>query len=362
MTTVPVPLAEPLGTRNSEPGTLVIQTAYLGDVVLTLPLLQRLAARFGPVDVVTTPGAAPLLASQPAVRRVLPYDKRGADRGITGLLRLAGTLRTQGYARAFLPHRSLRTALLARLAGIPQRTGFAGGFPAWWHTTRVRRPVAGHETSRLVSLAGPPSPVTAPWLTLADESRRTARAWLDANGVGPEFIVLAPGARWATKRWPHFPDLAATLPFPVIVIGGPEDRELGAAVVRAAPERVRNAAGDLTLPESAAVIDAADLVVSNDSVALHLAAALARPVVAVVGPTGPAPGFEPLSRGDPVVALPDLACRPCSLHGQDRCPLGHHRCMVELGADQVAGVVLARLAAIRKARNADRGPGSPSPQ
>ena len=357
MHTGPGRAAEPLGTRNSELGTLVVQTAYLGDVVLTLPLIQRLAARFGPVDVLTTPAATPLLTGQPSVRRVIPYDKRGADRGGAGLLRLAGRLRAERYARAFLPHRSLRSALVARLAGIPERTGFAGGFAGLWHTARVERPARGHETSRLASLAGPATAVTAPWLTLTEENRRNAGAWLEARGVGQEFIVLAPGARWATKRWPYFAGLASALPLPVVVIGGPDDREAGAAVMRAAPGRAHSAAGDLTLPQSAAVIDRAALVVSNDSVALHLAAALARPVVAVAGPTGPAPGFEPFSPDDPVVAHPDLPCRPCSLHGHDRCPLGHHRCMVELGVERVSAVVLARLAGIAETptRKAERG-------
>lgn len=84
---------------------LVIQTAFLGDVVLTTPLLSRLAARFEPVDVVTTPAAAELLETHPAVRRVIAYDKRGADRGIGGLRRLAERLADTRYAAAFLPHR-----------------------------------------------------------------------------------------------------------------------------------------------------------------------------------------------------------------------------------------------------------------
>ena len=92
---------------------LVIQTAFLGDVVLTTPLLEALARRHGPVDVVTTPAAAPLLETHPAVRRVIPYDKRRADRGPRGLLRLARTLRAARYGIAYLPHRSLRSAALA---------------------------------------------------------------------------------------------------------------------------------------------------------------------------------------------------------------------------------------------------------
>jgi heptosyltransferase II len=119
-------------------GTLVIQTAFLGDVVLTTGLLTQLADRFGAVDVVTTPAAAPLLENHPAVGQVFAYDKRGADRGTLGLARLARRLRARGYQRAYLPHRSLRTAMLARVSGIPERIGFAGGAGAWSYTRGSR--------------------------------------------------------------------------------------------------------------------------------------------------------------------------------------------------------------------------------
>jgi lipopolysaccharide heptosyltransferase II len=331
MTTRPGRAPDPLGTRNAEPGTLVVQTAFLGDVVLTLPLISRLAAQYGPVDVVTLPAAAPLLAAQPAVRRVIPYDKRGRDRGPAALLRLAGRLRAERFARAFLPHRSLRTALLARLAGIPERTGFAGGLAGRWHTRRIPRPDTGHESLRLEALAGePPAAPVVPWFTLSREDRAEAERWLAGHGIDGAFLVLAPGARWATKRWPHFPALAATLHHPIVALGGPDDAARGAAIVAAAEGRAASAAGALTLPQSAAVIARARLVITNDSVALHLAASLGRPVLLVAGPTGPAPGFEPPGVADRIVAHPSLPCRPCSPHGHDHCPLGHHRCMLEL--------------------------------
>jgi lipopolysaccharide heptosyltransferase II len=345
--TEPVAAAEHRGTRNPEPGTLVVQTAYLGDVVLTLPLMQRLAAKFGPVDVVATPAAMPLLAAQPGVRRAIAYDKRGTDRGWAGLSRLAGVLRQRHYPRAYLPHRSLRSALLARLAGIPERIGFSGGLAAFWHTARVERPTDGHETARLASLAGTGAPIAAPWFTLTGEDRQAAAAWLAARGLQGDFMVLAPGARWATKRWPYFPALASNLPLPVVAIGSAEDRPMGGAIEAAAPGRAHSAAGAVALTVSAALIERSTLVVSNDSVALHLAGALARPVVALAGPTGPAPGFGPFSAADSVLGHSDLPCRPCSVHGHARCPLGHHRCMTELSAEQVTAAVLARLERIR---------------
>ena len=105
-------------------GAVVIQTAYMGDVILTTPLLTALAALHGPVDVVATPQSASLLDAHPAVREVIRYDKRGNDRGWPGLRRVAAQLRRRSYAAAYLPHRSWRSATMVLLARIPERIGF----------------------------------------------------------------------------------------------------------------------------------------------------------------------------------------------------------------------------------------------
>ncbi|HWA57145.1 MAG TPA: lipopolysaccharide heptosyltransferase II [Gemmatimonadales bacterium] len=339
------------GTRNAEHGTLVIQTAFLGDVVLTLPLITALAERHGPVDVVVTPESAALVDGQPSVRRVIPYDKRGADRGIGGYHRMLAILREPGYRRAIVPHTSLRSALLAWGARIPERIGFAGGLPGLFHTRAMPRPSTGHASARFMALL-PDLPGSPPWLTLSAATDARVAAWLAERGLGDGFVVLAPGARWATKRWPGFPALARQLQLPTVVIGGPEDRAHADAIVREAPW-VHAAAGDLALPESAALIARSRLVVSNDSVALHLAVALGRPVVAIAGPTGPAPGFAPPDDLGTLVTHPSLPCRPCSLHGHARCPLGHHRCMTEITSTVVLAAVHRALAATT--RNSELG-------
>lgn len=324
-------------------GAVVIQTAHLGDVVLTIPLLQRLSERHGPVDVVTTPAAAPLLAHQPAVHRVIAFDKQGRDRGAAGLWRMAARLREQHYQAAWLPHRSLRSGLLARLAGVPERIGFAGSAGRWCCTRVVPFPVTGHMTARLTALADA-TPGAPPWLMLTTAEQDAARRWLDARGVTDRFVVLAPGARWGTKRWPWYPELAATLDVPLVVIGDARDVPLADAVLAAAPGRAVSGAGHLDLRIAAAVLARSALVVSNDSLALHLAGGLGRPVLALFGPTVPAFGFGPLGSEGLVLEHAGLSCRPCSPHGPERCPLGHHRCMRELAVTEVAGAVARVLA------------------
>jgi len=182
--------------RGSAPlssATLVIQTAFLGDVVLTTPLLSALAADHGPVDVVTTPLAAPLLETHPAVRKVIAYDKRGSDRGWRGLRKLAQRLRAEQYQRAYLPHRSLRTcgAGETRPDSFPDRVFGRVVLPLYRGSPQAR---LGHESDRLLALANEPPGAYRPQLrpTAADE--QAAAALIDGA-----FVALAPGSIWAVS-------------------------------------------------------------------------------------------------------------------------------------------------------------------
>lgn len=323
--------------------TLVVQTAFLGDVVLTTGLLAALAERHGPVDVLVRPTAAALVATHPAVASALEFDKRGGDRGWGGFRRTVRRLSNRHYRRVYLPHGSLRSAGLAWMARIPVRVGFADAAGAWLYTRRVPRPAGGHEAERLLALAEPaPGGRAEVSLSLTDDDRAQAYAWLADRGIGDGFVALAPGSVWATKRWPAFPDLARLLPGRVVVIGGPEDTALADRIVEAAPDRVVSAAGRIPLRVSAALIERAGVLVSNDSAPLHLASAVGTPVVAIFGPTTPGLGFGP--RGPAaVVERTDLGCRPCSAHGPARCPLGHHRCMREIPATAVHEAIAALI-------------------
>ena len=242
--------------------SLVIQTSFLGDVVLTTPLLAELASR-GPVDVVVTPAAAALLANHPAVRDLLVFDKRGTDDGIAGLWRFARGLRVRGngtrreIAVAYLAQGSLRSAALARMAGIRERVGFDSSAGRVLYTRRSRYRGDRHQAERLWRLAAgddAPDPlpeVIRPRLYPGDRERAAVDALLkDVPRDGARLLALAPGSIWGTKRWPHFPALAARLAplYRLVVIGGPDDAALALEIARAAgPERVIDATGKLSL-------------------------------------------------------------------------------------------------------------------
>ena len=330
--------------------SLVIQTSFLGDTVLTTPLLAQLANR-GPVDVVATPAAAALLANHPAVRTLIAYDKRGADRGLLGLWRLARRLRAARYDVAFLAQGSWRSAALALLAGIPSRLGFSTSAGRLLYSRRVAYRDDLHHAARLLMLARPNGrePTAAelrPTLAPGAAERAEVDAFLRERGAGTgeRLVAVAPGSVWGTKRWPHYPQLAQALAGAsrVVVVGSADDTPLADEIVAAAPGTL-DATGRLSLLASAELLGRCAVLVTNDSAPMHLASAMGTPTVALFGPTVPEFGFGPLAPRATVVGHDALACRPCDRHGPHRCPLGHHRCMRELSPSVVADRARALL-------------------
>lgn len=333
------------------PASLVIQTSFLGDTVLTTPLLVQLARR-GPVDVVTTPASSALLANHPAIRRVIAYDKRGRDRGLGGFLSVGRLLADEKYDIAFLAQGSWRSAALALVAGIPSRIGFATSAGRLFYTKRVAYRDDLHHAARLLMLARPNGrePMDEellPSLHPGDAERGAVDALLAASGVTPDerIIALAPGSVWGTKRWPYYAELASMLAGEarILVVGGADDAAHATAIRAAAPSAI-DATGRLTLLASAELVRRAAVLVTNDSAPLHLASAMGTPTVAIFGPTVPAFGFGPLAPRSVVAGLDALPCRPCDRHGPQICPLGHFRCMRELDAAGIATVVRTVLA------------------
>ena len=136
---------------------LVFQTAFLGDVILTLPMIQVLHKRFplASIDVVTTPIAAELLANHPAISTIIRYDKRKSQKGIIGILSLSRQLRMQQYDLAVVPHRSFRTAVAIALSGINERIGFSNASGTLFYNHIVRYEKSKHEIDRNLSLIDP---------------------------------------------------------------------------------------------------------------------------------------------------------------------------------------------------------------
>jgi heptosyltransferase II len=234
--------------------------------------------------------------------------------------------------------------MLAFIAGVKSRVGFATSAGSWLYTTKVAYRDDLHHAARLLQLSRPNGrePTESekrPSLSPGEADASAVLALLDRAGVRADerLIALAPGSVWETKRWPYYTELAQQLaPLGrIIVVGGAADAPLASGITAVVPDAV-DATGALSLLASAELIGRCAVIVTNDSAPLHLASAMGTPTVAVFGPTVPDFGFGPLAPSRAIVGHESLACRPCDRHGPRRCPLVHFRCMRELTPELVA--------------------------
>ena len=317
---------------------LLVQLAYLGDVVLTTPVIEAALEKHPGAELwlLVTPAARALLQHDPRIAGILTFDKRGADRGCAGMVRTARRLKTQRFDLAYSIHRSVRTALLLRLAGIPRRVGFRRALTRPLFTTTVTRSRATHDVVRNLSL-------------LEDEvsaAKRSVKLFAPecdrVNGFElsqGRYVVLVPGSAWYTKRWhaAGFREVAEhfqSLGFRVVVSGAANEREVCASVSRGLP--VTDVSGSVSLQELLALIKRASLVVCNDSMALHVASAFSVPTVAIFCATSPQFGFGPWRNPRArIVEKQGLWCKPCKRHGGRYCPTGTEICIRDVRASEV---------------------------
>jgi heptosyltransferase-2 len=336
---------------------LVIQTAFIGDAILTLPLIQVLKTNYpnSSIDVVVVPRTVDVFSHHPAISNIIPYDKRGKDSGLIGFWRLRNQLRTKNYDLIVIPHRSLRSALLAWLLKPNVRIGFDRSACRLLFSRIVHYDSMEHEIDRNLSLLAPLSlrinKNELPRLYPSAEDTQVVDSVLDSFGLnkGIHILTVAPGTIWNTKRWPadRFAVICKQLSFKcsaVLLIGGKEDSALCEEIAGMSnAKNVFNVAGKFSLLQSAELIKRSNVLVSNDSAPMHIAVAVGTPVVALFGATVPEYGFAPRGANDIVIETKGLTCRPCSIHGGETCPIGTFDCMLAITPEFVVSKVMPFL-------------------
>jgi heptosyltransferase II len=332
-----------LGGSPSGPAAsrvLLIQTAFLGDTLLTLPLAARIKRALPDcrLTVLTLEGMAELFRKSPDVDEVRIDRKRGEDGGLAGTWRLSRRLKEGRYDLALIPHRSLRSALLAYWAGVPRRVGFSTSAGRFLLTDAVPFSWMMHDLERNLTLLKPIAAEVrvasddALYVSIEPGEAEALAERLSAEGVraSERLIGVHPGSAWPTKRWlpERFAELCRRFSSQekarCILVGGPADAALCAEIARGCG--ALDWSGKTNLTELKALMGRLSLFVTNDSGPMHLAAACGVPVLAVFGPTTRELGFFPYG-GRHTVLEHDLECRPCGLHGAKTCPAGHFLCM-----------------------------------
>jgi heptosyltransferase-2 len=330
---------------------LIVPYMWIGDFVRCHSVIRLLNERFPdrPVDVLTTAMVAPLLDYMPGVRKGIIFDLPRKRLAWSLHRALASRLREEDYGDAVIMPRTWKSALAPALAGIPVRTGFLGEMRfGLINDLRPGEKALPRMVDRCAALALPKNAVLPadwphPQLVVPHEEVMRWRERLGLTDTRP-VAVLAPGAVGPSKRWPAaaYAELTREMGergFSVWVIGGPQEKDLAAEIIAGAPSR----GSDLTGPDlrnAILALAAADVAVSNDSGLLHVAAAIGTPSIGIFGPTSPW-HWAPLN---PLAAViepkTDVPCRPCH---KPTCRFGHHRCMRDIPAEQVAAAVLAAV-------------------
>ncbi|MFC1553561.1 glycosyltransferase family 9 protein [candidate division KSB1 bacterium] len=323
---------------------LIIQTAFIGDVVLCTPLIASLHKHGHSVGFVLKPEAANILETDERLTDLFIYDKRGNDKGIGGFLRLKKQIAEKKYDAVLIPHRSIRSAALARLSGIPVRIGFDKSAGSMFFTHKIAYKQNIHEIERNNSLLPPlgiKEPPVSFSIQVSEDDIKTAEKFLSDNELKEDdkLIGFGPGSQWSTKQWgiERFRKLAQLLTennFKVVCFGSAGEKDLCEKVSDFNHISIINAAGYLTIRQSSALMRPLKAVISNDNGLTHIAAASGKRVITIFGPTIPEFGFAPWGE-DHIIVGKDLYCRPCGIHGSNKCREKHFRCMNEITAEEV---------------------------
>ena len=334
---------------------LIIQTAFIGDVILCTPLIKGLRKTFPDsfISFLLIPETKNVLENNPHLSEILVYDKR-KNKGIGSFLQIITRVKQGEFDLAVIPHRSLRSALLAYLSRIPVRIGFDKSTGSFLFTRQVVYNNNVHEVDRNLSLLSDFSTrtkETSPELFPSSEDFSYARKLLSDSGITErdKIVCVAPGSVWATKRWlpEKFAEVSDLLlgeaRAKVIFLGSEEDGALCEKTAELMTGRPAILAGKTSVLQSAAIASFCKVILSNDSAPVHIASAMKIPVVAIFGSTIPEFGFAPYGINH-VIIQKKMECRPCGIHGKRKCPKEHFRCMREITTKEVFQAVLSRLA------------------
>ena len=314
---------------------LIIQTAFIGDVILATPLLEALHAHYpeARIDMLVRKGNQTLFQGHPFLKTVFVWDKQSGK--YKNLLLLLIAIRRQKYDLVINCQRFAASGFLTAFSGAISTSGFRKNPFSFFFKHKVNHTISNglHECARNLELIKHLNIKGAiqPRLYPAPLKFETPK----------DYSCIAPASVWFTKQWPKnkWIELINLIPSEQIIYltGGPGDQVLCEEIHNSTTHpQVINLAGSLNLLESAELMRGATMNYVNDSAPMHLCSSVNAPVTAIFCSTVPSFGFGPLSENSRIIETKEeLSCRPCGLHGFKTCPKGHFQCAESIMTENV---------------------------
>lgn len=317
---------------------LIIQTAFIGDVILCTPIIEKLHQHYpdAEIDILVRKGNEGLLKGHPFLNAVFTWKKKRNK--YPNLIKLIYLVRSKKYDAVINVQRFSASGLITAFSGAKLKIGFAKNPLSFTFDKKIgHRLIGQHETGRNLSLVKDltDSEYVRPKLYPTKEDYEAIKKYQQAP-----YLVIAPTSVWNTKQYPALKWVELILSqdeeWNIYLIGGPLDFSACEEIKEMTEkENVINLAGKLSFLESAALIEKAKMNYVNDSAPLHLASSMNAPTNAVFCSTIPSFGFGPLGAHSKVIETEEqLPCRPCGLHGKKKCPLDHFDCAYTIRKDQ----------------------------
>jgi heptosyltransferase-2 len=325
---------------------LIIQTAFIGDVVLATPLIEALHDAFpnAQIDFLLRKGNEDLLANHPYLNQILIWNKK-ADK-TKNLLQIISQVRKEKYDAVFNAQRFFSSGLITARSGAKYTAGFDKNPLSFSFTKKVKHHISEtgtlHETERNIQLLN--DFVEHPKVQMKLYPQKTDFEKVDIYKK-EAYLVIAASSVWFTKQYPvdKWVELLIALKnkYKIYFIGGPSDLAQADEIIRRSKAtNCVNLCGKLNMLESAALMQDAKMNYVNDSAPMHFASAMNAAICAIFCSTVPAFGFGPISERANIVEVEEnLDCRPCGLHGKKACPKGHFKCANNITTEQLLKVL-----------------------
>ena len=338
---------------------LIIQTAFLGDVILATSLLESVHKKFpgARIDFLLSKGNETLFNNHPFLNELFIFNKK--KNKILGLIHLISTIRKNKYDLVLNLHRYASSGLITMFSGAKSKRGFDKNPFSFLYTKKFNHFISAknniHEIDRnhvLISDLTKETPLK-PKLYPTEQDKEKILSILSTYSSKPEiygqatpsiYLCIAPASVWFTKQFPKHKwiELISLINSSIIIflLGSEQDVDL-CEEIRSASQSFRNnsvlnLAGKLSLLQSAVLMQGAKMNYVNDSAPMHIASAMNAPVTAVFCSTVPGFGFGPLSdKANVIETKQTLSCRPCGLHGFRACPQHHFKCAEEISVIEI---------------------------